>query len=183
MGRERLITMMEIAILAGISVILGYLKFGALWAFGGSISLVMVPIFVIAYRRGWKAGIMTGFLVGVLHLITGATVVHPVQLVLDYPFAYTVLGFASAFSLQKADKAGVSPFWMIAGILLAATLRFISHFISGIIWFGEYAPEGMPVALYSFLYNISYLLPEVLITMVVVVLVARYYPRFFQVRK
>ncbi|TWI54492.1 energy-coupled thiamine transporter ThiT [Halalkalibacter nanhaiisediminis] len=178
MNRDRLQTMIEIAVMAGLSLILSYVKFGAFWAMGGSISLIMVPIFVIAFRRGWKVGVLTGFLVGVLTLITGGYVVHPIQLIFDYPLPYLVLGFASIFvarSVSHAPKVSA----IVFGLLFATTLRFFSHYFSGVIWFGEFAPDGMSPHLYSFFYNISYLLPEMLLTLVILVLLAKSYPQFF----
>jgi thiamine transporter len=173
--------MMEVAIMTGLAVVLSNVKFGALWAMGGSISLIMVPIFIISFRRGWKMGMVTGFLVGTLNLLIGGYVVHPVQLLLDYPIAYLVLGLASIFVLKKGTVSNVA---MIAiGLIFATTLRFFSHYASGVIWFGEYAPEGMNVHLYSFLYNISYLLPEMLVTLGVIVLLAKSYPQFFLVNR
>ncbi|MFK2826782.1 energy-coupled thiamine transporter ThiT [Bacillus sp. B190/17] len=176
MERNKLVTMIEIAVMAGLSVILSYVEFGALWAFGGSISLVMVPIFIMAFRRGWQAGFITGILVGVISLMTGGYVVHPVQLVLDYPLAYAVLGLGGLAVFHKS----ITVSRMVIGLLIGTTLRLVCHFLSGVIWFGEYAPEGTPVAVYSFLYNLSYLLPEMLITLAVLVFLKKTSPSFFK---
>ncbi len=176
MERERLVTMLEIALMAAVSVILSYVEFGALWAYGGSISLVMVPIFIMMFRRGWKAGVLTGALVGVIQLLTGGYVVHPVQLVLDYPLAYAVLGLGSVFAVRSVSSLS----GIIIAISIGSLLRLGSHFLSGIIWFGDYAPEGIPVALYSILYNASYLVPEAAITIIVVWLLKKYNPQFFK---
>ncbi|MFC0557455.1 energy-coupled thiamine transporter ThiT [Halalkalibacter alkalisediminis] len=178
MNRDRLLTMIEVAVMTGLALVLNQVKFGALWAMGGSISLIMVPIFVIAFRRGWKMGIVTGFLVGMLNLITGGYVVHPIQLLLDYPVAYLVLGFASLFALKRDSVPSVK--MIVTGLIFATTLRFLSHYTSGVVWFGEYAPEGWNVYLYSFFYNISYLVPEMLLTLGVLVLLAKKYPQFFR---
>ncbi|KHF41350.1 energy-coupled thiamine transporter ThiT [Halalkalibacter okhensis] len=177
MSRDRLLTMIEVAVMTGLAIVLSNVKFGALWAMGGSISLIMVPIFIIAFRRGWKMGVITGLLVGLLNLIIGGYVVHPVQLVLDYPLAYLVLGLASVFMLKKGSVP--SPLAIVFGLLFATTLRFFSHFASGVIWFGEYAPDGISVGLYSFYYNISYLIPEMLLTLAVLLLLSKKYPQFF----
>ncbi|MFN3367515.1 MAG: energy-coupled thiamine transporter ThiT, partial [Exiguobacterium mexicanum] len=55
---------------------------------GGSVSLAMLPIFVMAYRHGLKGGLATGALVGTLQLLFGAYIFTPVQFLLDYTFAY-----------------------------------------------------------------------------------------------
>ncbi|MEC2072340.1 energy-coupled thiamine transporter ThiT [Alkalihalophilus marmarensis] len=180
MNRERLTIMIEIAVMAGLALVLSFVKFGALWAMGGSISLVMVPIFLLAFRRGLKVGLLTGLLVGLLGLVTGPTIVHPVQLVLDYPLAYMVLGFAGIFAARQAvPKLS----YIVLGLVLATALRFLSHFASGVIWFGQYAPDGMNPSVYSFLYNLSYLLPEMLITLAIILFLARSYSQFFKAGK
>ncbi|KAB7706143.1 energy-coupled thiamine transporter ThiT [Bacillus aerolatus] len=176
MERNKLVTMIEIAVMAGLSLILSYVEFGALWAFGGSISLVMVPIFIMAFRRGWQAGFVTGLLAGLISLMTGGYVVHPVQLVLDYPLAYAVLGLGALAVFHKQ----ITTARIFVGLLLGTSLRLLCHFLSGVIWFGSYAPPGTPVALYSFLYNLSYLLPEMLITMAVLVFLKKTAPRFYK---
>ncbi|WP_100331115.1 energy-coupled thiamine transporter ThiT [Bacillus xiapuensis] len=176
MDRTRLVTMIEIAVMAGLAHILSYVKFEALWAFGGSISLVMVPVFLMAFRRGWKAGVTTGLIVGCLGLMFGGYIVHPIQLVLDYPLAFAVLGFAGIVSSKEALSAGK----IIGGLLLGTLLRLLCHFISGIVWFGEAAPEDWPVALYSLAYNASYLIPEMLVTAVALVFLLNASPSFFK---
>jgi len=184
MERKRLVVMLEIAIMAAVATVLGQVKFGALWAMGGSISLVMVPIFIMMYRRGWKAGVITGLLVGILDLLIGGYVVHPVQLVLDYPLAYAVLGLGGLFVANYGKgncENSITITSAIIGTAIGSSLRLLSHFASGVIWFGEYAPEGIPVALYSIIYNGSYLVPEMIITVVVIMLISKYYPKFFDI--
>ncbi|WP_332630860.1 energy-coupled thiamine transporter ThiT [Halalkalibacter flavus] len=181
MFRDRLLTMIEVAVMTGLAIVLSNVKFGALWAMGGSISLIMVPIFIIAFRRGWKMGVVTGLLVGLLNLLLGGYVVHPVQLILDYPLAYLVVGFASIFMLKKDLVPSTTH--IVTGLLFATTLRFFSHFTSGVVWFGEYAPDGMNASLYSFYYNISYLIPEMLLTLVVLILLSKKYPQFFLAKR
>ncbi|UTW70971.1 energy-coupled thiamine transporter ThiT [Anaerobacillus sp. HL2] len=42
---------------------------------------------------------------------------------------------------------------------MGSFLRFIAHFISGVVWFGIYAPEGWNIILWSVVYNASYMIP------------------------
>ena len=176
---KRLAIMIETAFMAALSFILGFLEFGGPWLAGGSISFIMVPIFLMAFRRGWKAGIATGFLAGMLQLLQGATIVHPVQLVLEYPIAYTVLGFAAIFTTHAVFRERIPYLLMLIGIVFGALLRYIDHFVSGVIWFGSYAPEGTPVVTYSALYNASYLIPQTIITVIILFVIAKYRPKFF----
>ncbi|WP_283152246.1 energy-coupled thiamine transporter ThiT [Guptibacillus hwajinpoensis] len=174
---NRLLLLVEIALMAAVGVILDLLSL-RLWPNGGSVSLAMVPIFLIAYRRGLGAGLTTGLLVGLLQpLIVPPFYVHPIQFLLDYPIAFMVVGMAGIFSV-KVDEAKRKRITMIIlGCLTGSLLRLVSHFISGVIWFGEMAPEGTPVALYSFLYNASYLLPTAAVSIVVLALLSHQAPK------
>ena len=51
--------------------------------------------------------------------------------------------------------------------------RFIAHFISVIIFFDSFVPEGMNPALYSAIYNGSYLLVEFIISIVIIYILVR----------
>ena len=60
---------------------------------------------------------------------------------------------------------------MAAGVTVAGLLRYLCSFLSGIIIWKEYAPETMPVWLYSLGYNGSYMIPEIILTAIAAVLV------------
>ena len=90
MNNKKLLMLMEIAIFAAIGIILDQLTF-KLWAQGGSISLVMVPIILIAMRWGLVAGLTTGLLVGVLQMMFGAYILHWAQALLDYGVIFTMI--------------------------------------------------------------------------------------------
>ncbi|WP_169713787.1 energy-coupled thiamine transporter ThiT [Paludifilum halophilum] len=178
MQRQRLQTLIEIAVMAAVAGVLSALTpLKAWWFYGGSISLAMVPIVVISFRRGWKAGVFCGFLVGLINYLLEPFIVHPVQVVLDYPVAYAALGVAGAVSLRdtgKAGEAGVNILRISAAVALAGLFRLAAHFISGVIWFAAYAPEGLSPVLYSFLYNASYILPDTFVSIAVMaVLIAK----------
>ncbi len=148
-------TLIEIAMVSATAVILGLLK---LWEMpqGGAITLESVPILVFSIVRGWKVGIIAGALTGILQLIFGGYVVHPVQLLLDYPVAFGLLGIAGL--VRK-------PIWL--GITLGCAARFLAHFVSGVVFFASYAPKGVSVYWYSFVYNISYMGPVTIISIIV----------------
>jgi len=124
---------------------------------GGSINVGMVPIFWLAFRRGWKIGIFGGAVFGVVDLAIDPFVVNPIQLILDYPLAFAVLGLAGFF--QK---------YPVIGVIVGGTGRFVSHFVSGIIYFANYAPAGMSPVVYSAIYNGTYLIPSMIICAIVI---------------
>jgi thiamine transporter len=90
-----------------------------------------------------------GAVAGLLQLILGGYVVHPLQALLDYPLAFGVLGLAALTP---------RPLWL--GLTLGTFLRLVCHVLSGVVFFASYAPEGTNVWLYSTVYNGSYMLPN-----------------------
>jgi thiamine transporter len=121
--------------------------------YGGTITIAsMVPLLWFALRRGLRWGVEAGVIYGLVHMIISGDIYYPTQIILDYPIAFGALGLAGAF--QKRPMIGVG-----VGILG----RFICHFISGVIFFGQYAWAGWNVYAYSAAYNASYLIPEFII--------------------
>jgi thiamine transporter len=124
---------------------------------GGSVTAVsMVPILWLALRRGAKIGILAGVIFGLVDLFPQPFIVHPVQFLLDYPLAFGALGLA-----------GLARGHPIFGVVVGIGGRFICHFLSGIIFFATYAPEGMAPVIYSAIYNGSYLIVELAFSIIV----------------
>ena len=128
---------------------------------GGSITLAsMLPLFLFAYAYGVGPGMLAGMAYGFLQFIQDAYFVHPIELVLDYPLAFALLGLAGLAKKWNGNWG------LIAGIVLGVFGRFLCAFTSGVVFFGMYAPEGQNVFLYSAVYNGAYLIPETLICIV-----------------
>ncbi|HEU5141183.1 MAG TPA: energy-coupled thiamine transporter ThiT, partial [Bacillales bacterium] len=68
------------------------------------------------------------------------------------------------------------------GTLFGTALRFVAHFISGLVWWRAFAPEGTPVWIYSLVYNAGYLIPSFILTAVVLVLLIVAAPRLVKAR-
>ena len=125
---------------------------------GGSITPAsMLPIFLFAYAYGAGPGMLVGAGYGLVQFLQDAYFVHPIELLLDYPLAFAMLGLAGLAS-NFSDKWGLIP-----GILLGTFGRFVCAFVSGVIFFGMYAPEGQNVLVYAAVYNGLYLVPEAII--------------------
>jgi thiamine transporter len=134
---------------------------------GGSVTLLsMLPICVLSIKYGVKWGLFSAFAYALIQLLMGLgslmswglTVEMWVgSIVFDYLLAFTVLGLAGLFA--KKGVGGV-----LCGVSIALVLRFISHFISGSIFFAIWCPEGWNVAVYSLAYNGAYMLPELIFT-------------------
>ena len=157
----RLIAEMGIAI--ALASVLHLLK---LWEMpqGGSVTLgTMVPLFIVALRRGPRVGILTGALYGIFEgwiLSGGKNFFHPVQVILDYPLAFGLLGIAGFFPKVPAF-----------GVTVGALARYAAHVLSGVVFFAQYAPKGQPVWLYSLGYNATYLGPDFIVAIVLTLLV------------
>ncbi|MCL2767803.1 MAG: energy-coupled thiamine transporter ThiT [Synergistaceae bacterium] len=166
----RVAVIVEGALCTALSVVLGYLTLFRMPQ-GGSINLELVPLFIFAYRHGWKWGIVVGALIGFLDLMFRGYVVHPVQAILDYPLASCLLGFA-----------GIWRKYLIPGTIIAGITCFCCYLASGVVFFASYAPEGTNVFLYSFIYNASSFFPKLVINTVVALLVFWRIEKIYPVR-
>ncbi|WP_370830460.1 energy-coupled thiamine transporter ThiT [Clostridium sp.] len=140
--------MIVIAMMSGLSFMLGLIQF-VKYPQGGGITLFsMLPIMVLSLLYGRTAGVTGGLIWGLLSLLNGAYVIHPIQFFLDCLFGPMALGFTCIFGSDKKYK-------IILGSLFAVTLSVFSYFVSGVVFFAQFAPEGMNPYLYSFLYNFT----------------------------
>ena len=174
-GSTRLLV--EGAMMVALSFALSFLTYSGSWLQGGSISLEIVPLIIMGLRNGPKWGLATGFVAGALQLMMGfsnvmycPTLVTQIGCVmLDYIVAFTVVGLARPFAKMFGGKT----FGVCAGVVIAGLFRFVCHYISGIWLWGEYAPEGQPVWLYSLTYNGTYMAVNIVMAAVVIVLLYR----------
>ena len=144
---------------------------------GGSVTVAsMVPVIILSIIYGTKYGIFSAFAFSLLQMLLGGIASPPTEsflsyflvIALDYVIAFTVLGFAGMIYNLGGRKKYMIP--LSGGIVVV--LRFICHFLSGVIIWDVYAPEGQPVWLYSLTYNGSYMGVELIITVAVLVLLA-----------
>ncbi|MBM7661357.1 thiamine transporter [Bacillus mesophilus] len=184
MQNKKIVFLVEVAIFSSLAYLLDFLSF-KIWAQGGSVSLSMVPVFFIAFRWGIKGGLLSGLLYGALQLITTPYIYSIPQAFMDYILAFTLLGLAGLVSgriktsLIEGNKSKLSTY-IILGALIGSSIRFLAHYIGGIIFFADYAPEGTPVALYSLLYNGSYMLPAFILSSIVLILMVSSSKRLLQ---
>jgi thiamine transporter len=150
----------EIAVFVALATVLSHIKIFSLPQGGSVTAASMVPILWLALRRGPKIGLFSAVVYGFVQFAVDVPfIANPFQVLLDYPVAFGMLGLAGFF--QKRPFIGVN-----IGILG----RFLAHFVSGFVFWAAYAPEGMHPVIYSALYNGSYLLPELAISIYMVYL-------------
>ena len=164
--------LVEGAIMLALATVLCFIRIIKL-PWGGSVTLLsMLPITLFSIRRGVKMGMIVSVLFSLIQFFQGILDglfgwgLTPGMLIacilLDYLLAYSILGIAGIFR-----KEGLPGY--LGGIGLAVFLRFIVHFLSGIIiwksvgalWEG-FTTENFYV--YSLLYNGAYMLPELIFT-------------------
>ena len=155
----------EGALMVALAQILGYLKLAEA-PNGGSITFAMFPIILFAVRWGLRPGLMAGFLFGLLQLIfDGAYAWGWQSMLLDYLVAFTPLGLEGLF---RGKSWG-----LFAGTLAGCLARFAIHYISGVTVYKILAPTEFlnwtfsSPALYSLVYNGSYMLPNTIITLLI----------------
>ncbi|RLJ81627.1 energy-coupled thiamine transporter ThiT [Planococcus citreus] len=188
MRNKRVLLMVEIAIFAALGFVLDFIAFRM--PQGGSVSLVMIPIVLMAFRRGVGAGVITGLLVGLLQIVTGFISVAPLsfgfvvmQVILDYLLAYGVVGLAGMMrgrylEAVRARKTGKVIAMVALGVLIGSFLRYVIHVITGILFFGMFA-EGN-VFVYSAVYNATYMIPVAIVAAIVCSLLFITAPRLTQ---
>ena len=171
--------------------------------FGGGFTLAsMLPIVIVSYMYGIKWGFFTSFTYSIIQiiisLIKGSTVLAlftPTSddymgigiafaiIIIDYLLAYGVLGIGGIFRNKIKNKVLA----IVLGVVVALSLRYLCHILSGYIFYGAWAEwffsqegfyaigekilgafSGKGLALiYSIFYNGLYMIPEIIITAIV----------------
>ncbi|KMN43495.1 energy-coupled thiamine transporter ThiT [Bacillus sp. LK2] len=207
MRNTNLQAMIESAILAAFALIIDILPLSIKLPTGGSISFAMIPIFIIAYRWGFKMAFLGGLIWGLLQIVVGdAYILTPVQAFIEYFIAFAFIGFAGLFyrPIQKAlasnnSDAEHSSFgsrkdkptskqnngkkalvYIIFATFVGSFARYFCHFIAGIIFWGQYAPKGQSAVLYSLIVNGSTMIGSFILCTVLLILLFTTSPRLFK---
>lgn len=153
---SKLVIWIEAGIFASLAFVIALLPKGI-----GPIKaeLGMIPIVILSYRRGLKAGVLSGFLWGIIKVATGKfTMLSVLQVLIEYIFAYGVAGL-SGIGWKELRKQISADKWRSAFLTIgwstffAVFIKYFIHFIAGYIYWGIYAPEGMNPFYYSFIVN------------------------------
>ncbi len=167
------------AILTALSIVLSFVILYEM-PMGGSVTLAcMLPVMFVSLRYGLLWGLGSAFVTALFQLLQA--VMHAnvfpycetgealaVCILFDYVCPFTLVGLAGL--LRRVRLARLRHLGAYLGIALVFVLRFLCHFITGVVIWGQWAPEGMGKFLYSFLYNGSFLGVEFIITMILAVI-------------
>lgn len=194
MNNFKTIRLVETGLAFAIAVILSFIKlFEMPW--GGAVTLCsMLPIILISYRYGNKWGLFSGFVFSILQLLTGLSGLRGItgvglvaSILLDYIFAFTLLGLGGLFRNKIKNKTVA----LSLGVIVTLFLRYICSFLSGVIVWGSFAKEtleslggdlaqnilntfsGLSLEIvYSAVYNATYMIPELVITLIIAVIIS-----------
>ena len=139
--------------------------------FGGAVTAFsQVPIVLLSFCYGVPWGLVCGVLMGVINMMFGLENFSYVSgigaymavALLDYIVAFGGLGLAGMF--RKLIKNNTVSIAVGAGVV--SLIRYACHFLSGVTVWADYADGWQSVWAYSLSYNGSYMIPELIITIV-----------------
>ena len=131
--------------------------------FGGSITLFsMAFICIIGYLYGARISIPVAIAYGLLQFLIKPYIVHPSQILLDYPLAFGALGLSGLFYKSKHG--------LLKGYFVGIIGRWVFSSISGYIFYSEWAWDGWNPLAYTLVYNGAYIFAEAAITMILLVM-------------
>lgn len=137
---------------------------------GGSVTLASrLPIIVYSIRWGWKKGILAGLVFGILQILLGGYVIHPLQGLLDYIFSFAAMGLAGLRFNNNFSKTAFIP-----SIILSFIISGAFNVLSGLIYFNDMTlakEAGFTSFLpYALAYNYSFLTADCIILLIILVL-------------
>lgn len=168
---KNVLRLTESAMMLAAASVLSYIKIFALPA-GGSVTFAsMLPIILIAYRYGTPWGLCCGGIYGVIQFVLGmknlSYIPHTFVYLLiytlaDYLLAFTVLGLGGIFRGKLKSQSRE----LLCGAFVVSLLRYLCHVVAGAtIWADlDVTTAGI---VYSFVYNATYMIPEMLVLMIV----------------
>lgn len=148
--------LINISLMLAFAMVLNYLRIyhfpqGGVVTLGG-----MIPLILISLRYGAGVGTLAGFVFGLITILQDPFILHPIQVLFDYPLPFMAMGLAGFFREK-----------IFFGVIISFAGRFLCHFISGVIFFASYAPEGMSPIIYSLTANATYMIPETIICLLI----------------
>lgn len=170
----------ECAVLLSMAIVFSFIK---LWQMpmGGEVTFVsMLPVMLAGFRHGPKAGFLTAFIYSLFQLAsafvsgnvfvyctTAATFI--ICVLFDYIVPFTGLGIACLLRNIKTSSVRFKKISIYFAVTCGIMLRFICHYLTGVVIWGQWAGDEGPY-IYSLLYNGTFLLPELILTLLVCVL-------------
>ena len=176
-SRNRILAIAAGGVSIAMSTVLSLLKLLEMPQGGSITPASMLPIILYSLCFGPVWGVGVGIAYGLIQFALEPYFLTPVQMFLDYIAAFALLGLAGWFAQGKSarmeqprilKRLAALPFWRVAlASVVGIAGRLAAAFTAGVVFYAEYAPEGQAPALYSLIYNGSYLLPVMAITIAI----------------
>ncbi len=142
-----------IAIFASLSLVLSMIKVFQM-PNGGSISLYLVPLMFIAYKRDFKAALLCCFIASILQLVLSNYILGFIQVMLDYILPVCLV---SILALMKNKPLALkSSMIVVTGVLILSC-----YVLSGMLYFGVNFTGSLT-------YNATFFVPTYIISIVLV---------------
>ncbi|MBP5261473.1 MAG: energy-coupled thiamine transporter ThiT [Clostridiales bacterium] len=178
-NKERILTIAS----GGISLALGFVLSKLVlfeMPMGGSVtpaSTLPIIVFGMAFGPFWA--FVVAIIFSMLQLI-GGYLMTPFQVLLDYILGYAMLGLCGFAGLPSAKRTAISnPLKRFSSanlikavifFIVAYVARWFCSVLSGVIFYAEYAPEGMNPWIYSMTYNGGFLAADLGIVLAVMII-------------
>ena len=168
--------LVESSLLIAMGVVLSLIKIIDL-PYGGSVTIAsMFPVMLISYRHGLGFGLISATVFGGIQQLLGLKTLSWVStwqsvlavILLDYIVAFAVIGLGGLFRGKFGKRADSQVYELLAGGAMICLLRYVCHVVSGAtVWAGLSIPTRGAIA-YSLAYNATYMIPETLVTCIVI---------------
>ncbi len=168
--KQKIRRVAESAVMLALATVLSELAVFKL-PYGGSVTLFsQVPMIAVSYRYGIKWGAFSGIVMGLVQMLFGlgnfsyvsGIVAYLILIFADYVIAFGCLGLGGMFR-EKVKNPAAS---LALGGAVVSVIRFVCHFISGVTIWGDYSGGAVSAVWYSLTYNASYMVPELIITVI-----------------
>lgn len=147
-----------------LSFALSYVKLFSLPQ-GGSVTLASaLPLIIYAYVFGVRKGLLACVVYGLLQFIQSPSIYQPMQVLIDYPIAFGMIGLAGISANIKFTENSVVKF--IIGASIGLVGRYFAHIISGYYVFSSWKMDGYSALGWSFAYNL-YVIADLAIVLIV----------------
>lgn len=168
----------ESACLVSLSILLSKITLFHM-PFGGSLALANnLPLVLLSYRCGYKVGFFASLVYSFVRMVFSFTpplaknfVSFVLLILLDYLLPNIVMGMSSLFAIRIHNRY----FKLYSGIIISYILKILISTTSGVVLWGAYIPFECNLWIYSLLYNSLYIVPDSIITIVLIGLVIKFF--------
>lgn len=144
------------------TVAANFLKLPSLPFHGSATLFSMLFICLVGYWFGPVYGLLAGVAHGMIQFVSNPYILHWIQVILDYPLAFGALGLSGFFYKKKNG--------LLLGYTVGVLGRFLVASIAGVIFYTTYTGDFLSdtAAIWAgVLYNMTYIVPEYIMTMIV----------------